>query len=399
MKLSEKILAMQHSPIRKFYKYASAAEKRGKKVYYLNIGQPDIKTPKAFMESVRNYDLDILAYAPSGGIPELIRAIKGYYARYEMNYTENNILITNGGSEALTFIMISILNNEDEVIIPEPFYTNYTIFIAAAGGKVDPLTTRTEEGYHYAKKEEIEKRISSKTKAILLSNPGNPTGTVLTREEMRVIADLTKAYDLYIIADEVYREFVYDNREMTSFGQIEDIADRVIIVDSVSKRFSACGARIGSIVTKNEELYDNLMKLAQGRLSCPTLEQVGSVALYNLDADYFAQIKVEYEHRRNVVYDELNKIEGIVFQKPCGAFYITAKLPVENAEDFLIWVLSEFDDRGETVMFAPAEGFYATEGLGRSEIRIAYVLKEEDMVRGIELLRLALDAYKERKQQ
>jgi aspartate aminotransferase len=387
---------MQHSPIRKFYVYSNEAKKQGKKVYQLNIGQPDIKTPKAFMEAVRAFDEEVLAYAPSEGIPELIDAVRGYYARYGMNYEKNNLLITNGGSEALTFIMAALLDSGDEVIVPEPYYTNYTTFIGFADGKVVPLTTKAEEGYHYAKKEAIEAVITPKTRAMVFVNPGNPTGAVLTRDEMRMICDLAKKHDFFIIADEVYREFIYDNGEMTSFGQYEDVADRVIIVDSVSKRFSACGARIGSIVTKNEELYSNLLKLAQGRLCCPTIDQVGSVALYNLDPSYFNEIRDEYERRRNVVYDELCKIEGLVCEKPSGAFYITAKLPVENAEDFLIWMLTEFDDNGETVMFAPAEGFYGTPGLGRSEMRIAYVLNEKDMVRGVELIRLGLEAYNKR---
>lgn len=396
MKLSKRVLTMKHSPIRKFYVYANKAKAQGKKIYYLNIGQPDIKTPKAFMEAIRNFDADVLAYAPSEGISELIDAVIGYYKRYNMDFVKDNVLITNGGSEALIFIMTCLLNAGDEVIIPEPYYTNYKTFISMSDGVVKPLTTRAENGYHYANKEDIEAVITPKTKAFVLVNPGNPTGNVLTREEMRMICDLAKKHDFFIIADEVYREFVYDGKEMTSFGQYEDVADRVIIVDSVSKRFSACGARIGSIITKNAELHSNLIKLAQGRLSCSTLDQIGSTALYNLDPSYFNEVKVEYEHRRNVVYDELSKIEGIICEKPSGSFYITCKLPVDNAEDFLIWILENFDDKGETVMFAPAEGFYATPGLGISEMRIAYVLKEADMLRGIELIRLGLEAYKKK---
>lgn len=396
MKLSDKILELEQSPIRKFYVYANRAKAQGKKVYYLNIGQPDIKTPKVFMEAIRNFNEKVLEYAPSEGLPELLNAVIDYYKRYGMDYTKENILITTGGSEALGFIMTCILNPGDEVIIPEPYYTNYKTFIGSAGGEIKPLTTKAEHGYHYADKEAIEAVITSRTKALVLTNPGNPTGTVLSREEMRMICDLAKKHDFFIIADEVYREFVYDKREMTSFGQFEDVSDKVIIIDSVSKRFSACGARIGSLLTKNQDLYDGLMKLAQGRLSCSTLEQIGSVALYKLDPSYFNEVKAEYEHRRNVVYDELCKIKGIVCEKPKGAFYITCKLPVDNAEHFLIWLLENFDDKGETVMFAPAEGFYATKGLGTSEMRIAYVLKEADMLRAIEIIRLGLDAYKNR---
>lgn len=396
MKLSNRILELKNSPIRKFYVYSDKAKKLGKKVYFLNIGQPDIKTPKAFMEAIRNFDQDVLEYAPSEGLPELIDAVIGYYKRHDMDYVKENVLITNGGSEALIFIMTCLLDAGDEVIIPEPYYTNYKIFISMSDGVVKPLTTTAEDGYHYANIEKIEAVITPRTKAIVLVNPGNPTGNVLTREEMRLICDLAKKHDFFIIADEVYREFVYDGMEMTSFGQYEDVADRVIIIDSISKRFSACGARVGSIISKNSELHSNLLKLAQGRLSCATLDQVGATALYNLDPSYFNEVKMEYEHRRNVVYDELSKIEGIVCEKPNGSFYITCKLPVEDAEDFLIWILENFDDNNETVMFAPIEGFYATPGLGKSEMRIAYVLKEADMVRGIELIRLGLEAYKNR---
>lgn len=394
MRLSKKILDVEHSPIRKFYIYANKAKALGKKVYYLNIGQPDIKTPAAFMEAVRNFDAEVLEYAPSEGIPDLIEEIVGYYKRYGMHYTRENLLITAGGSEALSFIMTCILDPGDEVIMPEPYYTNYKTFIGSTHGVIVPLTTWAEEGYHYADKDKIEALITPKTKAFVLVNPGNPTGTVLTRDEMKMICDLAKEHNFFIIADEVYREFIYDDREMTSFGQFEDVSDRVVIVDSVSKRFSACGARIGVVITKNEELHSHLMKLAQGRLSCSTLDQIGAAALYRLDPSYFDEIKAEYQRRRDVAYNELLKIEGIVCEKPSGAFYITCKLPVEDAEKFLIWMLEQFDDRGETVMFAPAEGFYATPGLGKSEIRIAYVLKEADMVRAIELIRLGIEAYK-----
>ncbi len=394
MKLSEKVLSMQFSPIRKFNVYAIEAKAKGKKVYHLNIGQPDIKTPKAFLEAIKNYDSEVLAYAESGGRVELLDAIAAYFARFDMKVERKNLLITNGGSEALSMIYTSILDPDDEVLIAEPFYTNYHTFATAAGGKLVPITTSAEDGYFYADAAKIEKVITPKTKAISLVNPGNPTGTILSRDDMRVICDVAKKHDLWIIADEVYREFAYDGREMTSFGQYADVEDRVIIVDSVSKRFSACGARIGLIYSKNEELMSNLMKIAQGRLCCPTLDMVGAEALYKLDPDYFKDVKVEYEHRRNVVYDELMKIPGVVCQKPGGAFYIVVKLPVESTEEFLIWLLTEFDDNNETVMFAPVAGFYGTPGLGKDELRIAYVLNEHDLVRGVELMRLGLEKYK-----
>lgn len=394
MKLSKKIQDMQLSPIRKFYVYANEAKAKGKKVYQLNIGQPDIKTPQVFFDTIHNFGESVLAYAASEGVPELRKAICEYYARYGMSYDVADVLITNGGSEAITFAMTAMLDPGDEVIIAEPYYTNYLTFIGSAGGVAVPITTKAENGYHYADKDLIEAAITPKTRAIIIVNPGNPTGTVLTKDEMRMICDLAKKHNLFIVADEVYREFVYDGKEMTSFGQFEDAADNVVIIDSISKRFSACGARIGSMTSKNKELMHNILKLCQGRLCCPTIDQVGAVALYRLDPSYFNDVKVEYAARRDAVYDELCKIDGLVCKKPSGAFYITAKLPVENAEDFLIWLLTEFDDKGETVMFAPAEGFYKTDGLGRDEMRIAYVLKKEDMVRGAEIIRLGLEEYK-----
>ncbi len=394
MKLSQKVQDMQFSPIRKFNVYAIEAKAKGKKVYHLNIGQPDIKTPKAFMESVKNFDSEVLAYAESGGLVQLQDAIANYFKRFDMDIERKDVLITNGGSEALSMIYTCILDYGDEVLVPEPFYTNYQTFIASAGGKVVPITTNAEEGYRYAFADRIEKLITDKTRAISLVNPGNPTGTILSRDEMRVIADVAKKHDIWIIADEVYREFAYDGREMTSFGQLDDVKERVIIVDSVSKRFSACGARIGCIVSKNEDLMANAMKLAQGRLCCPTLDMVGATALYELEPSYFNDVRTEYEARRDAVYEEIMKIPGVVCQKPGGAFYIMVKLPVESTEDFLIWLLTEFDDNGETVMYAPIQGFYGTPGLGKDELRIAYILNKEDLVRGVELMRLGLEKYK-----
>ncbi len=393
MKFSKKIEQMDHSPIRKFYKYAADAEKKGKKIYYLNIGQPDIKTPRIFFDAIKNFNNDVLEYMPSQGIPELIEAMRRYYERHKIYYDSEDIIITHGGSEALTFTMLCITNDGDEIIVPEPFYSNYSIFIKSTGGKIVPLTTKAEDGFHFAKKEDIERKITRKTRAILLTNPGNPTGTVLTRAEMRMIADIAKKHDLFIISDEVYREFVYDDSPMTSFGELPDVTDRVILIDSVSKRFSACGARIGAVVTKNKELQDHILKLCQGRLSCPTIEQAGAAALYTLPDNYFDEVKIEYQQRRDVVYDYLSQIEGVVCRKPSGAFYLTAKLPVEDAEKFLIFMLTSFDDIGETMMFAPVEGFYETSGLGRDEIRIAYVLNVKDLTRAMELLKLGLEKY------
>ncbi|MDR0570009.1 MAG: pyridoxal phosphate-dependent aminotransferase [Clostridiales Family XIII bacterium] len=397
MKLSKRINGIQASPIRKFFKYTEAAKKAGKKVYFLNIGQPDIKTPEVFMEAIKNDGREIIEYGPSAGTPVMIDAVRAYYRRYGMEYGEDDVIITCGGSEALRFIIDCICDFEDEIIIPEPFYTNYGAYVKSSGGRIVPLTTTPENGYRYADKEAIERLITPRTRGFLLTNPGNPTGVVLTPEEMEVIGQIAVEHDIFIISDEVYREFVYDGKPMSSFGQIARIADRTVLVDSVSKRFSACGARIGAVLSKNRELMDNILKLAQSRLCAPTLEQVGGAALYGLDPSYFDETREEYQRRRDAVCEELLKIEGVVCMKPPGAFYITVKLPVDNAEDFLIWLLREFDDDNETVMFTPAEGFYATEGMGRSEIRIAYVLKEADLRRAVQLIRLALEAYKNRK--
>jgi aspartate aminotransferase len=311
-----------------------------------------------------------------------------------MEFSEDEIIVTCGGSEALRFIVDCICDDGDEIIVPEPYYTNYDTFIRASGGVIAPLTTCPENGYRYADREAIEKCITKKTKALLITNPGNPTGVVLTREEMEIIGRIAAEHDIFIISDEVYREFVYDGAEMSSFGQLSEIADRTILVDSVSKRFSACGARIGTVLSKNKPLMENLLKLAQSRLCAPTIDQIGSAALYRMPPEYFDEIRAEYQRRRDAVCEELSKIDGIVCMKPAGAFYITVKLPVENAEEFLLWLLQEFDDEDETVMFTPAEGFYATEGLGRSEIRIAYVLNEKDLRRAVELIRLALAAWR-----
>lgn len=393
MKLSNRVQAMQFSPIRKFNPIAQKAKDNGKKVYHLNIGQPDVETPACFMEAIKSFDQKVIAYAESGGLTVLQDAIIDYFKQYNMDYTRDDIIITSGGSEALTMIFLTIINDGDEILIPEPFYTNYHTFATSAGGKVVPITTKAEDGYHYAKREQIEAAITPNTKAICCISPGNPTGTVLTLDEIKLIGEIAKEHDLYIIADEVYREFAYDGREATSFGMVDDIADRVIIVDSVSKRFSACGARVGCVISKNEDVMQGIMKIAQGRLCVPTVDQIGAAALYKLPKSYYEEVKAEYCARRNVVYEELMKIPGVVCQKPGGSFYITAKLPVDNIEDFLMFLLEEFEDNGETVMFAPAEGFYATPGLGKDEMRIAYVLNKDDMRRGVELIRLGLEAY------
>jgi len=387
---------MQASPIRKLVPYAEAAKKAGKKVYHLNIGQPDIETPQAFFQAVKDFDSKVLAYSFSQGAPELIDAMIDYYKRYGIEYTQNQILITNGGSEALMFALIATCDIGDEVLVPEPFYTNYNGFSLPIGVKIAPMTTYAEEGFALPSLAKMKKYVNSRTKAILLSNPGNPTGAVYDKAQIDAVCSLALEHNLFIIADEVYREFIYDGLEYTSFGSCEIVADRVIIVDSISKRYSACGARIGSIASKNTALIANVLKLCQSRLCVPTLEMVGAVELYKTDDSYFAAVNQEYTIRRDIAYQALSAMPGVVCKQPKGAFYVIAKLPVLDAEDFVVWLLKDFDLDGETVMFAPAAGFYATPGMGVDEVRLAYVLKKEDLQKAMNILKYALEAYPQR---
>ena len=393
MKFSKRLSSMQESPIRKLAPFATAAKAEGVKVYHLNIGQPDIITPIGFFDAVKNFDKKVLEYAGSQGIPELIEAIRKYYTTYDMNFANEDIIITNGGSEALLFSFMAACDPGDNILIPEPFYTNYNGFAQCLNINVKSVTTVAENGFHLPSKDEILAKIDDKTSAILVVNPGNPTGCVYTKEEVRMIADIAKEKDLWIIADEVYREFVYEGLQYTSFGNMKDVEDRVIIIDSVSKRYSACGARIGSIACKNKKFMAEVMKVCQGRLCVATIEQLGAAALYDTPASYFKEVNDEYRKRRDVVYEELMKADGVICEKPMGAFYIVAKLPVENAEDFVAWTLKEFRRDNETVMCTPAEGFYSTPGLGKNEVRLAYVLKEEDLRRAGQLLKEALEEY------
>lgn len=390
---SNRVCSMQESPIRKLVPFATAAKADGVNVYHLNIGQPDIKTPRGFFDAVKNFDHEVLEYAVSQGIPELIDALQNYYKTYDMHFDKDELLITNGGSEALLFTMMATCDPGDKLLIPEPFYTNYNGFGQCVNVGVTPITTKAENGFHLPSKEEILSKIDDKVKAILLSNPGNPTGAIYTKEELEMIAEIAIEKDLWIISDEVYREFVYDGLEYTSFGNLKQVEDRVIIIDSVSKRYSACGARIGSIASKNKGLIAQIMKLCQGRLCVPTLEQIGAVELYKTPVSYFKEVNDEYRKRRDVLYSELMKVDGVICEKPTGAFYIVAKLPVDNAEDFVKWMLTEFRVDGETVMATPAEGFYATPGLGKDEIRLAYILKEEDLKKAAKLLKEGIEAY------
>ncbi len=397
MKLSNRILSMQSSPIRNLVPFANKAKEKGINVYHLNIGQPDITTPKIFFESINNYDSDVLKYEQSTGNNELRKSMSKYYNRNNIKFDPEDILITNGGSEALQLSLIATTDYGDNILIPEPFYTNYNGFSLPYGVNIKPITTLPSNEFVLPEEKEIEKLIDSKTRAILFSNPGNPTGAVYSKEEILTICRLAKKYDLFIIADEVYREFVYDGFDYTSMATIEEVRDRVIIIDSISKRFSACGARIGSIASKNTELIANVLKIAQSRLCVPTLEMIGANSLYNLDPKYFNPIIREYTERRNVLIEELRKIEGIKCEIPKGAFYAIVVLPVADSTDFAKWLLTDFNHEGETVMVAPASGFYATKGLGKNEVRIAYVLKKESLIKAVRLLKIALNEYTAKK--
>ena len=380
--------------MRKFHPLAVAAEKRGKKIYHLNIGQPDLATPPAYFEAVRKFDSRTLAYDASPGNPRLIEAIRRYYKRLDVDLDPGDILITTGGSEALLLTCLSILDPYTEVIIPEPYYPNYTTFVHAAGGVIRALPTNPWEGYRYAKRERIESLITKNTRAILITNPGNPTGVVLDENEMRMIADIAKAHDLYLICDEVYREFCYNEKfGVPTMARFPDIRDNLVIVDSVSKRFSACGARVGCVVTKNKELQQAILKFCQSRLSVATIDQIGAEALYSVDPEFFRKSKQEYRLRRDTVISGLRKIPGVVVEEPMGDFYVMASLPVDDADKFQHWLLETFDDDGDTVMFAPGAPFYETPGKGINEVRIAYVLNREDLNRAMEVLAKGIARY------
>ena len=395
MKFSRKIERCGLSPMRKFAPYAVEAEKAGKKIYHLNIGQPDIETPPAYFEAVREFSQKVLAYAPSAGMPELIDAIRGYYAKIGAELSEKNVLISTGGSEALQIAANCLLDDGDEVIVPEPFYPNYHTFITTAGGVIHPLHTKPEEGYFYADRARIEACITPKTKAIMITNPGNPTGTCLTAEQMKMLLDVAVEHDLYLVADEVYREFTYDGEPLHSFGKFDYGQENLILIDSVSKRFSACGARIGCLISRNREFMANALKYCQARLSVATLDQIAAAALYSVGPEYFEQVRQEYKRRRDTVVRKLHEIPGVICECPRGAFYLMAALPVDDAEKFQLWLLQEFEDHGDTVMFSAGESFYATPGKGRNEIRIAYVLKQEDLERAMDLLALGIRTYNE----
>ena len=392
MNISQKMKNMETSSVRKLTQYADEAKSKGKKVYHLNIGQPDLATPENYFRQIREANLKSTEYMPSLGMPQLIHAVKKYYADLGIIYDSSQIAITTGGTEALLFTFLALINQGDEVLLPEPFYSNYTTFFTISGASCVAVTTTVGNGFHFTEAD-LTSKITSRSKAILISNPGNPTGAVLTMEEIQMVAKVAREHDLFIIADEVYREFVFDNRPVSSFGHIKGIEDRLIIIDSVSKRYNACGARIGTLLTKNPEVFSVVSKLCQGRLSCSTLEQIGAVGLYQTDSQYILNARDQYEARRNIVYQMLKDIPGVVCKKSEGAFYMIAQLPVPDVETFLIWLLTDFAIDNETVMAAPAAGFYQTTGLGKNELRIAYVLEDEALTKAISILIKGLEKY------
>lgn len=395
--ISSKGLAMPQSPIRKLVPYAEAATEQGKKIYYLNIGQPDIKTPEVALEAVKNNDLEIVSYSHSAGFASYRTKLAAYYEKQGIPVKAEDIIITTGGSEALLFTMGSIADMGDEVIIPEPFYANYNGFATSSGVTVVPVTASFDDGFALPPVSEFEKRITDKTKAIIICNPGNPTGYLYTEEEMQQLAALAKKHDLFLVADEVYREFAYEGKKHYSVLNQEGIEENAIMIDSVSKRYSMCGARIGCVVSKNKEFMDAAMKFAQARLSPPTFAQIASEAALDTPQSYFDAVIEEYVDRRDTLIEALEEIEGVKVATPNGAFYCIAELPVDDAEDFAKWLLESFDYKGETVMIAPASGFYSTPNSGLNQVRIAYVLKKENLLIAVEILKEALKAYKNEK--
>jgi aspartate aminotransferase len=394
MDISHRGRTIQASPIRKFKPYADDALKKGIKVYFINIGDPDIPTPQPVLEAFHNFHDPVLAYGPAQGFLELRQAIADYFASYHISLGPDNVLITIGGSEAILFAFSAVGDPGDEIIIPEPFYTNYNGFASLASLKIVPLRLKVEDGFRLPGAAEIEAKITPRAKAILLCSPNNPMGTVYSAEELGRVAAIVKARGLFLIGDEVYKEFVYDGAKHKSVLEFPAIEDRVIVVDSISKRFSCCGARIGTLVTRNSAVYQAGLRFAQARLCPPSVEQRAALAAYRMGMEYFEPVREEYERRRDVLFEGLKSIPGVVAYKPQGAFYMTVKLPIRDAEHFVVWMLSEFNLDGETVMVAPASGFYSTPDQGLDEVRVAYVLKEEDLRRAIEILRAGLASYK-----
>ncbi|MCB0291812.1 MAG: pyridoxal phosphate-dependent aminotransferase [Calditrichaeota bacterium] len=391
--ISSRAKTMPPSPIRKLVPFAEAAKKRGIKVYHLNIGQPDIPTPEVMMNAFRNHEIKVLEYGHSGGLWEYREGLVKYYRRHNIHVSKEEILVTTAGSEAIIFAMLATMDEGDEMIVPEPFYTNYNGFAVEAGVKVVPVTCRAEDGFALPPDAEIRAKITPRTRAIMICNPNNPTGYVYRLEEMNRLRALVLEHDLFFFSDEVYREFVYDGKKHHSVLHLEGLDDRAVLLDSISKRYSACGARVGCLVTHNKDILESALRFGQARLCPPTMEQLAALAAVDTPQSYMDAVFNDYNRRRETVFNALGKIPGVVGQKPSGAFYTVVKLPVDNADRFCRWLLEEFDDKGETVMLAPANGFYATPGLGEDEVRIAFVLNSAAMERSMEILKKALQAY------
>lgn len=396
LRVSNKGRNIPQSPIRKLVPFAEAAIKRGTEIFYLNIGQPDIKTPKIALDAVRNIDMEVLEYSTSNGSETYRDKLVGYYKRHQIDINNEQVLVTTGGSEALYFTIASITDPQDEIIIPEPFYANYTSFSIAAGVNVVPINTNINDGFALPNINEFEALITPRTRAILICNPGNPTGTVYSKEEIKQLKKLVVKYDLFLIADEVYREFVYTEEGHYSVMQEEGMEPNAIMIDSTSKRYSMCGARVGCVVSRNPELISTVMKMAQSRLCPPTLAQIAAEAAIDTPQSYFDEVRKEYIGRRDLLIRELGKIEGIQVVKPKGAFYCLVDLPIDNADKFARWMLEEFSDNNQTVMVASGSGFYSTPNIALSQVRIAYVLKKEKLIRAVEILKKGIEKYNEK---
>lgn len=395
MNLSKRAVTIQESPIRKLAPLMLDAKRRGVVIHHLNIGQPDIPTPKEYLEAVCSYreKETVLAYGPSDGLPELRQAIADYFARYGIPVDPRDVLVTNGGSEAALFAMNLVADFGDEIIVPEPFYTNYNGFATMAGVRLVPITTKAEEGFHLPGQDQIERAITKRTRAILICSPNNPTGTILTETELKHLAELAQRHDLFLIGDEVYKEFTYEGAVHHSLLELDLVRERVIVLDSISKRFSACGARVGCLISRNRKVVEAGLKFGQARLCPPTIEQYGAIAAYRMDPSYFDPIRVEYQARRDALYAGLTAHPEVVLRKPDGAFYMIVKLPVRDCDDFARWLLTDWQIGGETVMVAPGDGFYATPGLGQDEIRVAYVLGVEKLRRAASILVKGMGQY------
>lgn len=396
MKFSSKMERCGLSPMRKFNPYAEQVKARGIKIYHLNIGQPDVETPAPFYQVLRDFADKVVSYAPSPGMPVYLDAVRGYYKRIGVELERGDILATSGGSEALQMVFATVLDDGDEVVIPEPFYPNYATSVTLAGASIHPVPTSVEEGYFYADRARVEACINEHTRAIFITNPGNPTGAVLTPEELRLMLDIAKEHDLLLICDEVYREFVYAGEPLLSALQYPGYEQNVVVIDSVSKRFSACGARVGCVISKNKAFMAQVMKWCQCRLASATVDQIASAALYGMDPSYFDAVRDEYRLRRDTMVNKLREIPGVICRQPKGAFYVMCALPVDDADKFQMWLLNEFDDHGETVLFACGEPFYATPGRGVNEVRLAYTINAPDIARAIDILKIAIEKYNQR---